>query len=91
MPEQLSSQLIELRERCAAFAEDHMLPLADSDRASAAVQVREASKAAGLFTMTQPDHAAGQLALCVARDNLSDQQKCIQVPGILISPYSNRA
>jgi alkylation response protein AidB-like acyl-CoA dehydrogenase len=71
MPEQLSSQLIELRERCAAFAMDHMLPLADSDRASAAVQVREASKAAGLFTMTQPAHAAGQLALCVARETLA--------------------
>ena len=71
MPEQLSSQLIELRERCAAFAKDHMLPLADSDRASAAVQVREASKEAGLFTMTQPAHAAGQLALCVARETLA--------------------
>ena len=71
MPEQLSPQLIELRERCAAFAKDHMLPLADSDRASAAVQVREASKAAGLFTMTQPAHAAGQLALCVARETLA--------------------
>ena len=71
MPEQLSSQLIELRERCAAFAKDHMLPLADRDRASAAVQVREASKAAGLFTMTQPAHAAGQLALCVARETLA--------------------
>ena len=71
MPEQLSSQLIELRERCAAFAKDHMLPLADGDRASAAVQVREASKAAGLFTMTQPAHAAGQLALCVARETLA--------------------
>ena len=71
MPEQLSSQLIELRERCAAFAKDHMLSLADSDRASAAVQVREASKAAGLFTMTQPAHAAGQLALCVARETLA--------------------
>ena len=71
MPEQLSSQLIELRERCAAFAKDHMLPLADSDRASAALQVREASKAAGLFTMTQPAHPAGQLALCVARETLA--------------------
>lgn len=71
MPEQLSPQLIELRERCAAFAKDHMLPLADSDRASAAVQVREASKTAGLFTMTQPAHAAGQLALCVARETLA--------------------
>ena len=56
MPEQLSSQLIELRERCAAFAKDHMLPLADSDRASAAVQVREASKAAGLFTTVSYTH-----------------------------------
>jgi len=71
MPEQLSPQLIELRERCAAFAKDHMLPLAESDRASAAVQVREASKTAGLFTMTQPAHAAGQLALCVARETLA--------------------
>ena len=71
MPEQLSSQLIELRERCAAFAKDHMLPLADSDRAWAAVRVREASKAAGLFTMTQPAHATGQLALCVARETLA--------------------
>ena len=71
MPEQLSSQLIELRERCAAFAKDHLLPLADGDRASAAVRAREASKAAGLFTMTQPAHAAGQLALCVARETLA--------------------
>ena len=71
MPEQLSSQLIELRERCAAFAKDHMLPLAHGDQALAAVQVREASKAAGLFTMTQPVHAAGQLALCVARETLA--------------------
>ena len=64
MPEQLSPELVTLRERCAAFAKDQMLPLAGSDHASAAAQVREASKSAELFGMTQPASAAGQLALC---------------------------
>ena len=71
MPEQLSPELVALRERCAAFAKDQMLPLAGSDHASAAAQVREASKSAELFGMTQPASAAGQLALCVARETLA--------------------
>ena len=40
MPEQLSPELVALRERCAVFAKDQMLPLAGSDPASAAAQVR---------------------------------------------------
>ena len=71
MSEQLSPELMALRERCAAFAKDQMLPLAGSDHASAAVHVREASKSAELFGMTQPASAAGQLALCVARETLA--------------------
>ena len=61
---------------CQRFADDVLTPLADvelddSHRAA----VREASKAAGLFAMTQPSafggSEAGQLALTVARETLA--------------------
>ena len=75
MPEQLNPQLKALRDQCAAFAREHMLPLADVDHGDAAKKVRAASKQAGLFGLTQPDSAiskdARQLALCVARETLA--------------------
>ena len=54
MPEQLNPQLKALRDQCAAFAREHMLPLADVDHGDAAKKVRAASKQAGLFGLTQP-------------------------------------
>lgn len=73
MPEQLSPELVALRERCQNFAQQHMLTLADADPDEARRQVRQASKAAGLFKLTQPGESdtASQLALCVARETLA--------------------
>ena len=73
MPEQLSQELIDLRRRCQQFAQEQMLPLASLDPMEAKIRIREASKAAGLFTLTQPGQAdtSSQLALCVARETLA--------------------
>ena len=54
MPEQLSPELVALRQRCQTFAQQHMLPLAGLDSAETRSQIRQASKAAGLFELTQP-------------------------------------
>ena len=81
MPESLQPELIELRDAVERFARDVLEPtaqsLADGTLAlsDAHAQVREASKTAGFFTMTQPaafgGSEAGQLALTVARDTLA--------------------
>ena len=75
MPEQLNPELMDLKERCEAFAGEMMLPLAGIDHAEAATKIRAAAKEAGLFSMTQPtgggDNASKQLALCVARETLA--------------------
>jgi len=75
MPEQLSPELIKLRDDCEAFANDQMLPLADIAGDQAAIKIREASKKAGLFALTQPgsdiSRNSRQLALCVARETLA--------------------
>ena len=75
MPEQLNPELLALRDRCATFAREHMLPLADLDYGDAAAKIRAASKQVGLFSLTQPDGEiakdARQLALCVARETLA--------------------
>ena len=55
MPEQLNPELLALRDRCATFAREHMLPLADLDYGDAAAKIRAASKQVGLFGLTQPD------------------------------------
>jgi alkylation response protein AidB-like acyl-CoA dehydrogenase len=81
MPESLQPDLIELRDAMERFARDVLTPTAQAltdgtltpDDAHA--QVREASRTAGFFTMTQPKafggSEAGQLALTVARDTLA--------------------
>ena len=75
MPESLSPQMQELMATCEEFARQVLLPSAELEPALARAQIREASKAAGLFTMTQPEEfgggAASQLALCVARETLA--------------------
>jgi alkylation response protein AidB-like acyl-CoA dehydrogenase len=75
MPEMLSPELIQLRDDCAEFATQHLLIHAEQPAPDARDQVRAAAKAAGLFAMTQPTafggSAAGQLALCVARETLA--------------------
>ena len=72
MPELLTPELLELKSRCAAFAEQSLLAEPTSDRRD---RVRQASKAAGLFAMTQPaafgGSEASQLALTVARETLA--------------------
>jgi alkylation response protein AidB-like acyl-CoA dehydrogenase len=75
MPELLTPELIKLREDCANFAAQHLLIHSNHPAENAREQVRAAAKAAGLFAMTQPKafggSAAGQLALCVARETLA--------------------
>lgn len=75
MPEQLTPELQQLKQTCETFAAETLLPAADLEPAAARAQVRAASKAAGLFNMTQPQEfggsAASQLALCVARETLA--------------------
>ena len=72
MPETLSKELIDLRERCHAFAQDTLLNL--PDQADSREIAREESKRLGLFVMTQPKQFGGseasQLELTVARETL---------------------
>ena len=77
MPEFLPPDLVELRDRAAALARETLGPLrADSTLSSSerAGRVRAASKAAGIFPMTQPvafgGTEASALALVVVRDTL---------------------
>lgn len=77
MPELLPPDLVELRDRVADLAASQLVALRDDESLTAderAAAVRRASKAAGLFTMTQPVElggtAASALAMVVARDTL---------------------
>lgn len=78
MPEQLSEDLAALRERVDALAREELVPLRDDstlDRRERTAKARQASKAAGVFAMTQPTgfggSAASLLALVVVRDTLA--------------------
>ena len=94
MPELLSAELRLLRDRVDALAQDVLVPLQESagrreigvDGAKAlAAEVRAASKAAGLFAMTQPKAFGGAgaslLALAVARDTLASRN-VVHLPGL---------
>lgn len=76
MPEHLSPDLVDLRERADALARIALVPLRDDTTlapAERAARVRAASKAAGLFPLTQPgpDGAPpAALPAVVARDTL---------------------
>ena len=77
MPEQLSPDLVALRERVKALARDTLVPLRDDTALqpeTRAERVRTASKSAGVFAMTQPKEFGGSgaslLALTVVRDTL---------------------
>ena len=81
MPESLSPELVALRDRIRAFVEDDLRPLEGGIEEDGPVpeevrrQVRERSKALGLFGMTQPVEfggtEAGPLAMTVARETLA--------------------
>ena len=75
MPETLSPELQTLLQTCTTFATDILTPAAELEPAQARAQIRQASKDAGLFSMTQPKSfggtEAGQLAMCVARETLA--------------------
>ena len=83
MPESLTAELVELRERIQSFIDDDLRPLEEQlgDEAGAAApadvraRVRERSRELGIFGMTQPEQyggsAAGPLALTVARETLA--------------------
>ena len=75
MPESLTPEHQQLASNCAEFAQQVLLAKAADDPVQARADIRSASKAAGLFAMTQPEafggKAAGQLALCVARETLA--------------------
>ena len=80
MPESISPELVALRDRCERFARDILVPnkaamAGDSGEAKVRSTVARASRAAGIFAMTQPrafgGSEAGLLALTVARDTLA--------------------
>ncbi len=75
MPESLSPELLTLVDTCNRFAEEVLAPYATLPAAEARGKIRAASKAAGLFAMTQPAEFGGsaspQLPLCVARETLA--------------------
>ena len=87
MPEFLPADLSAQRERIAALARDVLVPLRDATGTPGdkAAQVRAASKAAGVFAMTQPKEfggtAASLLALTVARDTLASHD-VVHLPGL---------
>ena len=77
MPELLDAELKALRDRVDALAAETLESLRDDaslDAATRAARVRAASKAAGIFPMTQPKAFGGSsatlLALTVVRDGL---------------------
>ena len=74
MPESLTPELLQLRDETDAFARDTLAPLA-ADFAANRKRIIDASKAAGLFSMTQPRAFGGSqantLAMTVARDTLA--------------------
>ena len=73
MPESLTPELLRLRDETHAFARDTLAPLA-ADFPDDRKRIIDASKAAGLFYMTQPKAAGGSrasvLAMTVVRDTL---------------------
>lgn len=77
MPESLTPELVELRDRVDTLARETLVPLAGDeslDPGARRERVRAASRDAGLFGMTQPAEfggsAAGALAMTVVRDTL---------------------
>ena len=79
MPESLSPELNNLMARCAQFADDVLLPLADAPEGgnTAADTVVRESRKAGFFQMTQPADfggtAADPLSLVVARETFASR------------------
>ncbi len=75
MPEQLTPELRALATTTQAFARDELLPRRNLSSAEARPAIIAASRAAGLFAMTQPREfggtAASALALTVVRDELA--------------------
>ena len=74
MPEQLDDASRHWQQVAATFAQEVLAPLANVDPSTARPQVIAASRAAGLYTLTQPESfggtAASQLTLCAVRDEL---------------------
>ena len=93
MPESLTPDLVDLRDRVTALAAEHLVPLRPTafgevhgpERAALADAVRRASKAAGVFGLAQPVEfggiGAGALALTVARDVLG-RHDVAHLPGV---------
>lgn len=75
MPEQLTPELRALATTAQTFARDELLPRRNLSSAEARPAIIAASRAAGLFAMTQPREfggtAASALALTVVRDELA--------------------
>src|SRR5215831_8089520 len=81
MPESITRELVELRDRADRFARDVLLPnkaamaAPDADVARLRTTVVRAARDAGFFAMTQPravgGSEAGLLALTVVRDTLA--------------------
>ena len=63
MPEFLTDALQSLRQTCDNFATATLIPAQDTAPGEARAGIRAASKAAGLFSMTQPKEFGGTAAL----------------------------
>ena len=80
MPESLTDAQKQLATEAAAFADEVMLPLADSTRTSpdaARNEIRTQSKARGYYAMTQPEEfggtAASQTDLSLVREAIASR------------------
>jgi len=75
LPDFLTDEQLTLKAHCETLAKGVMLAGADDPVDEAREKIRAASKAAGIFNMTQPKEfggtAAGQLALCIARETIA--------------------
>lgn len=83
MPEFLSAELLSLRASAETLARDVLVPLREEvalDAAARAARVRAASKAAGVFELTQREDVPA-LALLVAREALA-RFGVVQLPGV---------
>lgn len=76
MPESITGEQQELLTSCHRFATEQLLkPTTDENKEEIRARFRNASKAAGIFPMTQPEEfggtAAGHIALTIVRETLA--------------------
>jgi alkylation response protein AidB-like acyl-CoA dehydrogenase len=88
MPEMLNPAQLALVETTRTFAADVLLPLAETDGLEVRNRVIEASKAAGLFAMTQPRAFGGSEASTMEQTIVRDELAALNAPfsGLVFGP-----